>query len=265
MILARTLRDQGGHFLAVVAIRGEADPELARWCDDLTWVRLGQFKRTLAFLKKHQVQDVVLVGGITKAGIWRAWPDRLALTEFLPRLLNKHDDHLLRTVAEILERRGLRVRAVSDFVPGLLAVEGCLSRHAPTAPEWEDIRFGWRMAKALGELDIGQGVVVRDRVVVAVEAMEGTDAMLQRAGTLVSGQGGTLVKVCKPMQDRRLDIPTVGPRTIDHLHRAGLTVLAIEAGQTMIVELEETLRRADRLGIALVACSAASVQEGEGI
>lgn len=262
MILARHLRDRGGFYLAVAAHKDETDPDLAGMADDLCWVRLGQFKRILDFLQRQRIQEVVLAGGIQKVRIWRIRPDALAL-RLAARLLHKHDDHLLRAIAAELESRGMRVRSASDFVPELLAPEGCLSRRVPTTEEWLDIRFGWKMAKELGRLDIGQGVVVRDQVVVAVEAVEGTDAMIQRAGSLCGGRGA-LVKVCKPQQDHRLDMPAIGPRTIENLHRAGIPVLAIEAGRTMILELEETLRRAEGLGISLVACSETSMGKEEG-
>ena len=250
---------EGAVGLVAVGHEGETDPALASWVEGFCWVRLGQFKKILDFFARHDVKWVVMAGGITKSRIWRARPDFLALKTVLG-LRHLHDDLLLRTAASLLEERGFVLKSVTDFVPELLAPVGVLSRRQPTQAMWEDIRFGWGAAKALGRLDVGQGVVVRQKMVAAVEAMEGTDAMILRAGPLVSGKGwtgegcGVFVKVAKPIQDHRLDLPTVGPHTMEQLHRAGIAVAAIEAGGTMILEPEETCALADRFDLVLVGC-----------
>lgn len=259
VIFARVMHQQGMGLAAVVAHEGEADPALALWVDEVHWVKLGQFKRVLDYLKRRSVECVVLVGGISKGRIWRVRPDFLALQMIL-KLRGLHDDQLLRAVGAELETRGLLLRSVTDYLPELLAPCGVLSRRRPTPLEWEDIRFGWRAAKALGELDIGQGVVVRHNMVVAVEAMEGTDAMLMRAGALVSGgargwaggRNAVFVKVVKPMQDRRLDLPTIGPKTMEVMAQAGIELAVVEAGGAMIVDLEATCRAADRFNLVLM-------------
>ncbi|MEO5363768.1 MAG: UDP-2,3-diacylglucosamine diphosphatase LpxI [Magnetococcus sp. DMHC-8] len=254
-----------GQKLVAVGHQGETDPLLAEWVADLCWVRLGQFQKILDFFFHHRVKWVVMAGGITKARIWRVRPDWLAL-KMLLGLLHRHDDLLLRSAAALLEERGFVLRSVTDFVPELLAPAGVLSRRQPTPTEWEDIRFGWWAAKELGRLDIGQGVVVRQKMVAAVEAMEGTDAMIARAGPLIAGKGwadaggGVLVKVAKPAQDRRLDLPTIGPNTMKRLHEAGIVVMALEAGGAMILEPEETCALADRLNLVLVGCREQDMQ-----
>ncbi|MBF0629196.1 MAG: UDP-2,3-diacylglucosamine diphosphatase LpxI [Magnetococcales bacterium] len=260
LIFARALsRPEGPVLAAIAAHEGEADPALADWVDEILWVRLGQFSRILRYLKDRDVRDVVLVGGITKSAIWRVRPDALAL-KMVWKLRGMDDDQLLRAVGRELESRGFVLRSVIDFLPELLAPQGCLSRRCPTAEEWEDIRYGWRAAKGLGALDIGQGVVVRRQMVVAAEAMEGTDAMLRRAGELLGKSNGgwagehhaVLVKVVKPMQDRRLDLPTIGPATLENMARAGIRVAAIEAGGAMILDPEATRRMADRHDLVLL-------------
>ncbi|MBF0399416.1 MAG: UDP-2,3-diacylglucosamine diphosphatase LpxI [Magnetococcales bacterium] len=266
MIFARAL--QGQRVVAIGHI-GETDPALGEWVGELCWVRLGQFQKILDFFLRHQVQWVVMAGGITKSRIWNVRPDFLAL-KMVMGLLHRHDDLLLRSAAAILEKHGLVLKSVTDFVPQLLAPAGVLSRRQPTPAEWEDIRFGWEAAKVLGRLDIGQGVVVRQKMVAAVEAMEGTDAMILRAGPLISGKGwagsggGVLVKVAKPMQDLRLDLPTIGPNTMKRLHQAGIAVMAVEAGAAMILDLEETCALADRYDLVLVGCHAQEMQRVEG-
>ena len=255
----------------VVAVghEGETDALLARLVDDFVWVRLGQFKKILDFFLRHNVRWIVMAGGITKSRIWRARPDLLALKMVLS-MRHLHDDLLLRTAASLLEKHGFLLKSVTDFVPDFLAPTGVMSRRQPTQEEWADIRFGWEAAKALGRMDIGQGVVVRQKVIAAVEAMEGTDAMILRAGPLISGKGrsggsgGVLVKVTKPIQDRRLDLPTIGPETMKRLHQAGIPVIAIEAGGTMILEPEKTCAMADQFNLVLVGCSEADMPNKEG-
>lgn len=246
-MLLQALRQRGVR-VVVAAHRGETDPALQTWADAWQWVNLGQFKRILDFFSREGVGGVVLAGGITKSSIWRVRPDALAL-RLVTSLKNWHDDGLLRAIAAMLESRGFAVLPVTAVLPELLAPRGVLSLRAPTPAEWDDIRFGWAMAKELGRLDIGQGVVVRSRVVVAAEAVEGTDAMIARAGGL---GGGVVVKVVKPQQDRRLDLPTIGPRTMAGLAAVGMRVMAVEAGGTLLLEPGETIRLADRHGITLV-------------
>lgn len=254
LICARTLHQAGTTRVVAVGHRGETDPELARWVEQLEWVHLGQVKRLLRFLERQQVEGVVLAGGIHKPNIWKIRFDTLAL-KMLARLRHLHDDHLLRAVAAELEERGYTVYGVTDLVPELLTPAGILTRTYPTLEQWQDIRFGWQAAKELGRLDIGQGVVVRQRVVVAVEALEGTDAMIARAGQLIRNNG-VMVKVAKPQQDRRLDLPAIGPVTMENLHRAGIGVLALEAGGSMILDAETTLALADKHGLVVAGCTA---------
>lgn len=274
LLFARAMRRESeSRLVAIVAHEGESDPALAACADHLLWVKLGQFERILSFLREHGARDLVLVGGIRKSTIWRARPDRLALGMVFKRLVGgMDDDRLLRAVAAELEERGFCLRSVTDFMPELLAPRGVLSRREPSEAEWADIRHGWRAAKGLGALDIGQGVVVRRGMVVAAEAMEGTDAMLARAGGLLdargwgwSGEGSAVfVKVVKPMQDRRLDLPTIGPGTLESMIKAGIRVAAVEAGGAMIVDPEATRSVADRHGLVLVGIDAADVAEVTG-
>ncbi|MBF0134997.1 MAG: UDP-2,3-diacylglucosamine diphosphatase LpxI [Magnetococcus sp. DMHC-1] len=257
LIVARAIHQEGRYSLVAVAHHQETDPDLANLVEDLLWVRLGQFGRILDYLARQRVNEVVFAGGITKANIWQVRPDLLAV-RLVAQLRHLHDDLLLRAVAGLVESRGFKVRGVTDYLPELLAPPGQLTHLAPTPAQWNDIAFGWRAAKALGRLDIGQGVVVRDKTVVAVEAMEGTDAMIQRAGHL-SGGKGILVKVSKPTQDRRLDLPTIGPGTVATLAAARLPVLVVEAGGVILLDPETTLKKANHHKLVLVATTDAEI------
>ncbi|MBF0155968.1 MAG: UDP-2,3-diacylglucosamine diphosphatase LpxI [Magnetococcales bacterium] len=264
--MSREVRRQGGGLYAVGHV-GETDPALVARVDGFSWVRLGQFKKILDYFGRMRVDQAVLAGGITKSAIWRVRPDILAL-RMAGRLRHLNDDALLRGVAALLAERGIRVRAVTDFVPELLVPQGVLGRLRPSPFQWEEARFAWGVAKEIGRLDIGQGVVVRQRVVVAVEAMEGTDAMLERAGILVSGRQGrgeaVFVKVAKPFQDRRLDLPTIGPETIRVLARSGIPFMAVEAGSAMMIDPAALLGLADREGIVVIGCRQEDWDAGRG-
>lgn len=264
LLLAQTLRREGGGPVYAVAHRQETDPLLADWVDGVCWVRLGQFKKAFDFLHGCGVGEVVMAGGIAKTRVWQIRPDAVAL-RLVARLRHFHDDHLLRAVANELETQGFLVRGVGEILPRLLAQAGRLAGPQPTERQWRDVVLGWRSAKALGALDIGQGVVVRDGTVIAVEAIEGTDAMLARAGALMSSGGGVLVKVAKPQQDHRLDLPTVGPITLERLTQARLSVLALEADSTLVLDPGDFIPMADRLGIAVVALSEKEVEALEAM
>ncbi|MBF0347732.1 MAG: UDP-2,3-diacylglucosamine diphosphatase LpxI [Magnetococcales bacterium] len=261
LLFVKTVAKESAKSVVVAAHRGETDRSIGDLVDDVLWVTLGQFKKIIKYFKEKNVRDLVLVGGISKSAIWRVRPDTMAL-KLVWQLGHLHDDHLLRGIADALAEHGFCVRSVTDYLPQLLAPVGVLSLRHPDPELWEDIRLGWRAAKVLGALDIGQGVVVKKKVVVAVEAVEGTDAMMRRAGELVRGARKTwagrgevvLVKTSKPGPDLRLDLPTVGPVTVEKMRAAGISVLAIEGGKTILLDPEWTLREVNRHGQILVAC-----------
>jgi DUF1009 family protein len=172
---------------------------------------------------------------------------------FLTRKRDCRDDSLLRTVVEEFASEGIRFMSITDCAPELLVHEGQLSRLGPTAWQQKDIEFGWQMAKEMGRLDIGQSVAVKDQAVLAVEAVEGTDECIRRAGTLCKAGGFTLVKVAKPQQDMRFDVPTIGLGTLETLHTAGGKVLAVEADRTIFLDQDAVIDYANRNGLVVVA------------
>jgi DUF1009 family protein len=211
-------------------------------------------------LQKERVRRIVMAGKITKAVMytpWRVfqlWPDWRTIRFWLRRQYRDNkDDSLLLDLIEEFQREGMEFDSALNICPELLAQPGVLTRRRPTATEQADISFGWQLAKEMGRLDVGQSVAVKERAVIAVEAIEGTDRAVLRAGELCPAGGFTVVKVAKPQQDMRFDVPTVGPATIENLRRAGGRVLAIEASKTIIIDQEETIALANRHGITIVA------------
>jgi len=242
---------RAGHRVVAAAHVNQTDPALEKMVDACTWVKLGQFGKVFEVLKAAGCTQVVMLGSIAKARFFRdAWLDGLGL-QVLAKLATKTDDSVLRAIAGALEERGLPVGDPSDFLQDRLAREGVMGKRKPTEDQWADARYGLELARAIGRLDLGQTVVVKDRVAVAVEALEGTDACIRRGGELARS-GAVVVKAVKPQQDRRFDLPAVGPDTVDSMREAGCQVLAVEAGSTLVMDLDEMVRRADQARIALV-------------
>jgi DUF1009 family protein len=250
LLLAESAR-RAGHRVVAVAHKNQTDPALEKLVDACTWVKLGQFGHVLEALRQGGAEGVVLLGGITKARFFRdAMLDGLGV-KLLAQVAVRSDDNLLRTFARFLDEQGMPVLDASLYLADRLAPEGVLGRHQPSDEEWADCRYGLELARAIGRLDLGQTVVVKDRCGVAVEGLEGTDACIRRGGEL-SREGAVVVKAVKPQQDRRFDLPAVGPDTIETMAEARCRVLAVEAGATLVMDLGELLRRADKARIAVV-------------
>jgi DUF1009 family protein len=241
---------RAGHRVVAAAHVNQTDPALAREVDAITWVKLGQFGKIVEALRAGGATQSVMLGALAKKRFFiDTLPDAVGL-ELLARVATRSDDTLLRASAAMLEERGLPVMDPTPFLAEALAREGVLGRHQPTEDELGDARYGLELARAIGRLDLGQTVVVKDRAGVAVEAMEGTDACIRRGGELA--RSAVVVKAVKPQQDRRFDLPAVGPDTIESMKKAGCRVLAIEAGATLVMDPGELVRRADQAGIAVV-------------
>jgi len=248
LIFADTARERG---LSVVAVAhtGETEPSLAEKVDEILWIRVGQIGKLISYFKKSGVSNAVMAGGIRKTRIFEVRPDLRAIS-LLASLKEKKDDALLRAVAGELERENITIKDSTAYLTPLLADEGELTRPLKKS-EKEDVRWGWKLAKKVGLLDIGQCVVVRNGVILAVEAIEGTDATILRGGKL-GKENAVVIKVCKPQQDLRFDIPTVGPKTIRSMIEVKASVLALEAGKTLILEKDRFIRDAKSAGIAVV-------------
>lgn len=251
--LARGVR-RAGHRVAVVAFEGFADPALAAEADALAWVRIGELGALFDALRDARVAEVIVAGNVPKEQIF-ARADAIRLdargAALVARLGDRSDGAILRALGDALEAEGLRVAAQTTYAGDLLAPAGVLGAVVPTRAQMQEVAFGWPLAKAIGRLDIGQTLVVKDQSVLAVEAIEGTDAAVRRGGAL--GRGGVAVlKVFKPGQDPRFDAPTIGPETIATLALAGATLLAVEAGRTLVLDRDVVVARADAAGVALL-------------
>ena len=244
-----------GHEVTVVAIREEAFAELEPAARDARadfhWVSLGQLGKCIKILKAAGVSEAVMAGQVKHVRIFSGIVPDLTLLSVITRLRARNTDALISAVADVLRGEGIELLDSTAFLQPLLAAEGTLTDRAPDEPEREDIAFGYRMADAVAALDIGQTVAVKDKAVVAVEAMEGTDEVIRRAGRL-AGPGVSIVKVAKPKQDMRFDVPVVGTTTIEAMRAAGATALSIDAGLTLVLDGAGVFTSANAARIAIV-------------
>jgi DUF1009 family protein len=249
-LFAEAARQQG---LEVVAVghRGETDPQLESKVRSFSWVRLAQIDRIVRVLREAGVTRAVMAGGISRIRAFtEARPDKGAVRIAL-RLRSFRDDSLLRAVADYFQRAGVQIASPTDFLTNLLVPAGHLAGPGLDAGQRRDIALGIEVAQLLGRADVGQTVVVKNGHVLAMEAIEGTNETIRRAGKL-GGPGAVVVKFSKPQQDRRFDLPTVGPGTLEAMAESGAKVLAVEAGRTLILEAEQVYARAERQGVTLL-------------
>jgi DUF1009 family protein len=263
--IAASARRQGRR-VAAVALRELADEGLEAEVDAITWAHLGEFGGMLEWLRAEGAGEVVLGGKVPKAFLWErreaVRPDAVALAA-LAKLGDRKDDSMLGMVVQVLEGEGLRVGSQLALAADLLAPIGMLGRHAPTPEQQRDVAFAWPIAKALGSLDVGQSVVVQGRAVLALEAVEGTDAAIERGCALADSRSGVVVvKVAKPAQDPRFDVPTIGLATLRKLAAGGGGVLAVEAGQTLVLEREALVAEADTHGIPVLGVDPGTLEGG---
>jgi len=245
-------RDQGIDPL-VVAIKEEASPELAQTASEVRWLSLGEVSKLLELLNAERVTRVLLAGQVKHAQLFSSIePDGL-LRRALKGMRRRSTDALIGAFVRMLEGRGIEVVDSTIFLKPLLPDAGPLTGRAPDPSEFADISYGREIAKKIAGLDIGQTIVVADRACLAVEAMEGTDATIERAAKLSNGRRLVVVKVSKPRQDMRFDVPVVGLKTIRVMGQANARVLAIDAGKTLLFERERLIKEADQAGIAIVA------------
>jgi len=262
VVVAEALKRQG-YRVVCLGIKGHADEaNLRRLCDDYQEVGMAKLGAALRYFARHKVSQATMAGKFFKVKLFErfGWvghfPDWRCIRAFYPHFItrtkDRRDDSLLTTVVESFAAEGIHFAPATDFAPELLVKFGQLSGTLASAQK-QDIEFGWRIAKEIGRLDVGQSVAVKGRAVLAVEAIEGTDECIRRAGQLCPLGGFTVVKVAKPQQDMRFDVPTIGVGTLETLLKAGGRVLAVEAGKTIILDEPEVLRFANAHKLTLVA------------
>jgi len=256
ILFAKGARDNKVPVIAV-GIFNETSPEIEQYVDKLYWVGVAQIGKLIKIFKNEHITKAVMAGGLTKTNMFSSWRN----LRFLPDLrtinlwyrnVKKRDDHsLLEAVADELLKDGIELQNSTLYVPQLLAEKGILTKRQPSEMEMEDVQFGWPIAKEIARLGIGQCIVIKEKVIVAVEALEGTDEAIRRGGSL--GKGDIVViKVSKHDFDPRFDIPSVGLETIKTLKESSASVLALEAGRTLILDIEETIKAADQANIAII-------------
>jgi DUF1009 family protein len=241
---------RAGRRVVAVAIREEADPALEGAVDELHWVGLGQLGRCIEVLKAKGAREALMAGQVKHRQIFSSLVPDLKLMGVLARLAVKSTDSLIGGVADALAREGITLLPSTAFVGDQMATAGPMTRRRPSGGEAKDIEYGQRVARSLAGMDLGQTVVVKDRAAVALEAMEGTDEVIRRAGA-IAGPGTVVVKVAKPRQDMRFDVPVVGEGTLQTMAEAGARVLAVDAGKTLLIEKGLFLSDADARGIAV--------------
>jgi len=249
-LFAQAARAQGLE-VHVAAMEGEADAGLVSQVKSLDWVKVGQVDSIIGVLKRQGVTRAVMAGGVGRIrSLSQARPD-LGMLKIAASLRSLRDDELLRGIARYLEKHGVEVVAPTDYVKSVLAQPGHLAGPPLSAEQERDVALGREVAAALGAVDVGQTVVVKDGVVLAVEAVEGTDACVRRAGKF-GGPGAVVVKRCKPSQDVRFDLPAAGPVTLEVMREAGAKVLAVEAGKTVLLDAQLLFSDAAKLGFSII-------------
>jgi UDP-2,3-diacylglucosamine hydrolase len=251
VIIAVDARERG-YRIVTIALENLASDDLNRVSDVIRWINPGKFGELIDILKKNNIKEVIMAGKVPKSLLYksRITPDLRAVKLLLSAKV-KGDDSILTAIKNELADEGIEVIKTSKFSQHLLTPEGNITKKKPSAEEWKDIEFGWRIAKEIGRLDIGQTVVVKGRDVVAVEAIEGTDEAILRGGRW-AGEGAIVVKISKPQQDMRLDVPAVGVDTIRTMAQVKARVLAVEAHKSIIVNRERVIKEAEAAGIRIV-------------
>jgi len=250
-----------GYTIIGAGFHSETDPGLAQLTHRFQWLYLGQLNKLIRYFKSHGVTRALLMGAISKANIFKdIRPDFKALA-FIAKTAGTHDDNILSSFADLLEKQGITLVPSTFLLPELISPKGCWTKRKPDRAEKKDIQQGWKLAKAVGRLDIGQCLVISNGTVLAVEAIDGTDATIERGGRLSRGNGAVVVKLSKPQQDLRFDLPSSGCTTIETMHRSGANLLVLEAEKSISFDREKMIALADKYHICITAVTGDDVHE----
>ncbi len=252
---------RAGHHVVAIGLRDFADPQIATLVDEFHWANIVRLGQCIRILRQAGCQRAILAGSVCKSdmygksGIARVLhylPDWTTFRLWFFRLADKRNDTVLTAIADEFAEKGIILEDCVKYTQESMASEGVMTSRGLSAAQEKDIEFGWHIAKAMGRLDIGQSIAVKEQEVIAVEAIEGTDQMIKRAAVLCRSGGWSHIKVGKPNQDMRFDVPTIGPDTIENLHHSGAKVLCVEARKTLMIDRDELLRLADKYGMIVV-------------
>lgn len=254
LLIAKEAKKEG-YYVFSIALKELASPDIEEYSDEVKWISIGKLGAIIDSLKGAQLKEAVMAGKAPKELLYKSTiiPD-LRAVRLLMSLKDRKDDTIMLAIVEELKKEGIHILKTTEFARSLLIKEGILTRKKPSKIQLEDVRFGYRIAKEIGRLDIGQTVVVKDKAVMAVEAIEGTDRAIKRGGKL-AGEGAVVVKVSKPQQDLRFDVPVAGLETIRSMKESGCTVLALEAERCLFIQREKAIEEADRAGIVILGYS----------
>lgn len=244
-----------GYTVFAIALEPLADKSLSSYVDEIVWVNVGKLGKIIDSLKKNRIREAVMAGKVSKTLLYksRITPD-LRAVKLLLSLKDRKDDSILLAITKELKKEGIEFLDITRFSSRILTPEGILAGENPTEEEWKDIRFGWKIAKEIGGLDIGQTVVVKNQAVMAVEAIEGTDEAITRGGKL-AGKGAVVVKVSKPNQDMRFDVPVVGLATLKAMADVNARVLSVEPKKSIVLDIDKITEKAKKAGISIVGYS----------
>ncbi len=241
-----------GYKVYAIGFNTETEKALSDYAEDVKWLYLGQLSKLIAFFKKYNISQAVMLGSIKKTNFFKdIRPDFKALS-FLAKTVMTHDDSALTSFADLLLKEGIDILPSTFLLPELISPKGCWTKRKPDKVEKNDIIHGWKVAKEIGKLDIGQCVVISNGTVLAVEAIDGTDATITRGGELSHKSGAVVIKLSKPSQDLRFDLPSSGKQTIEIMHQSGATVLVLEAEKSLSFDREEMIDLADQYNISIL-------------
>lgn len=251
-LVLEAARSQGIE-MVVAAVKEETSPDIQQHAKTVHWLSLGQLGKLIKTFKAEGVTQAIMAGQVKHKQIFSSAIPDLTMLKVLASLATKNTDSLIGAVAKVLEQEGIHLMESTAFLRPLLPEPGVLTKRSPTDEEKRDLDYGYTLARELGRLDVGQSVAVTDVACVALEAMEGTDAIMERAATLVNGRPLRVVKLAKPKQDLRFDVPTIGLGTIETMVRCGVTALAVEARKTLMIDRADLIDKANAAEIAIIA------------
>lgn len=272
IVVAETLRAQGARVIGL-GVKDHVDPAFAGLCDEYKQIGVAKLGAAIRFYRRHNVTRATMAGKVHKTLLFKRlyWlrhlPDLVFVKYFYPHFItrtnDRKDDTLLGAIVDAFADYGIHFAPATDFAPELLVKHGIIAGRPLSGGQTKDVEFGWQLASEIGRLDVGQSVCVKGRAVLAVEAVEGTDECIRRAGKLCPAGGFTVVKIAKPQQDMRFDVPTIGLGTIDTMHQAGGQLLAVEANKTILLDREKIVDLAKKYGIQIVAVENPALGLGE--